>query len=491
MKNIKFILMTTLLILQVSCGVDDKLFNELSIAVSPDFVISKTQISIVDAKPESGLFPTITDDVNITFTNPVDAENIYTVSGDKPKNDSYTIKDGVIILGVSLSADDAPTVSNPKIINVDVSKSGYITQNVDFVFTGADINAFQVKLISKNVADQPTGVDLFTISPTTLYALDVTNINSASFIGVQNVSETIVTPSVKFTSLNRVLSSGSSYLPTNSWISTLSTETSINSQTDVDAAVASYIVKFSVDQSVVYVATANSGIKLYDDYSFKVDGAVTGLGAGEVVVNSCNVDDFSGINLINNGLAGKFRYSIIKDGIIVGSENFSMVGFSTKSVSVNELLGLNFEALNNLLSGGLDLKIEAYSFDDDAWVSVLNQADVTLCTLSDLNITNQDDYTTEVGDIDLNIKCENISVSLNNTMLEFKESGTDIYRPFGVIKNGFITDAIPVLNDEITYVFRVWYDEYRESLAVLGSSLKENPSILITDEVCDEIEEQF
>lgn len=152
MKILKYILITCLLVGQVSC-IDEKFTDEFKIVITPDAINSKTTLEINnsngDETPISG---------NISFEGD-GAEYIYTPDGSK----EFSFNEGIISIGVLASAN--ASTENPVNVLAFIEAEGYEEKSIEISFTGED----EFKYINTTVSregDLPAGVEKISIAAT-------------------------------------------------------------------------------------------------------------------------------------------------------------------------------------------------------------------------------------------------------------------------------------------------------------------------------------
>ncbi|MGY5355017.1 hypothetical protein [Wenyingzhuangia sp. IMCC45467] len=186
MKTIKYIIIAVLLITQVRC-IDKKFENEFKISVTPDAVVSKVNLNLVDVGDASKPIPT----ANISFSGEA-SDKIYTPEGKK----EFVASDGVLSFGLLSSL--SPSFENPINITMTVEALGYDTKSQTIVFDGTNQSQLLTVTLNKTGEEAP-GIQV--VSKTvalndnkTTSSIEITNTNESEEEGVsEEVEESVLT----------------------------------------------------------------------------------------------------------------------------------------------------------------------------------------------------------------------------------------------------------------------------------------------------------
>lgn len=131
MKTIKYLLLAMLLVGQVSC-VDKKFEDEFKITISPDAVVNKINVQLIDLTTFRPV------DATITFTGD-NAKYVYNEAGKREEvSGGYQIdaEEGIASFGIERKANASE--SNPVPVTVTISAPGYQDHVLEIEFDGAD-----------------------------------------------------------------------------------------------------------------------------------------------------------------------------------------------------------------------------------------------------------------------------------------------------------------------------------------------------------------
>lgn len=186
MKTIKYLIMAFLLIVQVSC-IDKKFEEEFKLVITPDAVVSKVNLNLVDVTDANTPIPT----ASVSFSGE-HASKIYTPEG---KQD-FTASDGALSFG--LLSGVSPSLENPITIGMTVNATGYDTKTEELVFDGT--NSAQLLTVTMNKTGQEApGVQIVSKTENlsenkTTEVIEITNTNESEEEGnSEEVAETTLT----------------------------------------------------------------------------------------------------------------------------------------------------------------------------------------------------------------------------------------------------------------------------------------------------------
>jgi hypothetical protein len=568
MKKIhKVLSITVLLATLFACDVEKitSLKDDFQISVSPDAVVSKMEINVVNAKPDAnGEFAPLSD-AKIVFSDN-SANKIFTIGGNKAVNNSFDIKDGLVILGVK--ASESVNEDNPLTIDATITAEGYFNLPVQITFTGSNVTSTNFTLTEKDNMPNGTtfdsmtlsGADLkdnkttkaisSTISSTTTdiegneveeqiemtipadtgfldengllvdaseVELQVQTFSSAGVegdgfpggLGIDEITDASTSANKRGTSKKTkstsdyIYASGNIVIPvTNLYCMYGYARTVYLSNCTRKSVIRNYF--YYRGRNVTNPLTGESVkegdlIDVYHKWN-RYDGNTTYLTKGLVKYDTrygkyycefetdrfgifpmgftmkntgCNPTSFSGLTLTNSGSPGYYRFLIYNKFTpynYIGYGGFYL-GSELKIGSSDLIYNYYFRKFKNLMGPNMRLRIDAYSYQQRRYVKLYDQ-EATICNLDGKSIELTHPDCTQNVNLNLNITCPDVNISLNYSPIYYKPASSPYWRRYGYIYRGYVRAYAPCLEDNEDYKFAVWYNGFKESPTVKGSTVK-------------------
>ena len=484
--------------------------DELKVIVNPDAVNNKKHFSILNASDESAV-----SNATIVISGEV-ANDVYSSDGQA----NLLLDNGQIVIGLKQGIEVSP--ESPKKATAVFKAEGYLNKTIQIEFDGTPIESATVYMIPTNALPSnvevesaenvkqseglsATGDNNLEIEAGTTFTKPDGTVVSGD-LDIQVVTLDLLGDSESdsgFDALDEIpeliSDSGDAIVPEGVIIidPTIGGEFVLPSDLTIEIPTGKDLYAVLPDGTTILIpqpdsksSKSNATITVTFDITAIINAYLAANGlppiTGPIVlvialtVPEAQVCATKKVKFTNNGHAARYKFTISDGSSNIYSKNFTL--YQGETVTKGGII----------LNSDKNYTYTVKAFTVNGKEEIISNMAIACGDLSStIDLTDESALPSQTRNINFNIECPTVSISLTETAIYYKKDGGNTTVIFGKIVDGHLQGKVPKLDDNTDYIFNFYYTKERVSTPASGAEIEGLINNVDIDEVCTKVEAEI